>query len=327
MAKQMTKTTARMLILMSLISLAYLVVLARLWNEQIQKGELRGNEVRKQTIRRIRQPAVRGRILTDDGEVLADNVPEFEVVFDIAAMRQPGYSSRTIKHVLDSADKVAAAIHRDNPLTKEKIQSHINYKPALPLTVFTKLSQIELARVSEITPPIHGIEIITIPVRRYKYGDTACHLIGYIRKDDPSKAKDRDKYFYYIPDERGVKGLEKAYDTEITQGDITVRGLRGSPGNSLVKVDFRGYVHTTIGAPRQGMLGHDIVLTLNFKAQRIAEKLISEKKGAMVLLDADSGAVLAMTSRPAYDLSKFVPRLSSAYWRELTSNPDKPLLD
>ena len=90
MAKQITQTTARVLILMSLISLAYLVVLARLWNEQILKGELRGNEVRKQTIRRIRQPAVRGRIMTEDGEVLADNVPEFEVVFDIAAMRQPG---------------------------------------------------------------------------------------------------------------------------------------------------------------------------------------------------------------------------------------------
>jgi penicillin-binding protein 2 len=226
-------------------------------------------------------------------------------------------SSNTIKHVLSSAARIAEAIQRKNPLTKAKIQEHINYKPALPLTVFKKLSKSELAKVAEIIPPISGMQIVTIPVRRYPHHETAAHIIGYIRTDDPSKAVDRDKYFYYIPDKRGVEGIEKAFDTEIRQGEIEIRGLRGAPGNSLVKVDFRGYVHTTIGTPIHGARGHDIVLTLNFKAQSIAEKLMKDKKGAMVLLDADTGAVLAMLSTPEYDISRFVPRLSGKYWRKL----------
>ncbi|MCK5845290.1 MAG: hypothetical protein KAG97_11325, partial [Victivallales bacterium] len=152
MAKTISKSSIRLLIISGLISLAYLIVLGRLWNEQIQNGELRGNEVRKQTIRRIRRPSVRGRIISSDGVVLADNAPKFEVVFEIAAMRQPGYSSRTIKHILRSAGRIAEVIQRENPLTKRKIQEHINYKPAIPLTVFGNLSIIELARVSEIVP-------------------------------------------------------------------------------------------------------------------------------------------------------------------------------
>ena len=315
------------MIISGLISLAYLIVLGRLWNEQIQNGELRGNEVRKQTIRRIRRPSVRGRIISSDGVVLADNAPKFEVVFEIAAMRQPGYSSRTIKHILRSAGRIAEVIQRENPLTKRKIQEHINYKPAIPLTVFGNLSIIELARVSEIVPPIRGMEIVTIPRRRYPWGSTAAHVIGYIRTDDPRNATDRDEYFYYIPDKRGVKGVEKAFDTEIVQRDVRIRGLRGTPGNSLVKVDFRGYVHTTIGTPRQGSRGHDIVLTLDFKAQRIAEKLMKGGKGAMIMLDADTGAVLLTLSFPEYDISKFVPRLSGKYWKELISDSGSPLLN
>ncbi|NOY75116.1 MAG: hypothetical protein GXP32_04910, partial [Kiritimatiellaeota bacterium] len=327
MAKSISKSSVRLLVIFGLISLAYFLILGRLWYEQIQNGELRGNEIRRQTIRRIRRPAVRGMITTSDGVVMAKNTPAFNIVFDIAAMRQPGYSSRTIEYIIASAERVADAIQRDNPLTKMKVREHINYKPALPLTVFTKLTKEELAKASEIVPPIAGMEIVSIPVRRYPHGKTACQLIGYLRTDDPSKAEDRSKYFYYIPDKRGVEGIEKAYDTEISQGDVKIRGLRGAPGNSLVKVDFRGYVHDTIGTPKQGVVGHDIVLTLNFKAQTIAEKLLAGKSGAMVLLDAGDGAVLAMASMPGYDLSKFVPRLSSSYWREITSNPNRPLFN
>ena len=406
MAGKLDKSTIRILILMGLVTLFYLIVAGRLWNEQVLSVSEYDSAITKQTIRPIRQPAIRGRILTSDNYVLADNVPAYNIVFNLSQMRQPGRASRTINHIVNVSEKLAAIMNRENPLkydilfafkkmdggnpeyimkkayqlgkilhrqptlktktinkylkkypkraytvfedlsnkeyeavkdtiknthgimlTENTINNHITYHPALPMTVFQDLNEQELAEVAEITPPIPGMEIITIPVRRYQYGKTASHLIGYIRKEDPKKAKDKDKYFYYIPDKKGKTGVEKAYDQSIQNGDVTIRGLRGSPGNSLVRVDFRGYVHETIGNSIQAKLGHDMVLTLNFKAQQIAEKLMLGKRGAFVLLDASTGAIIAMVSAPEYDISKFMPRLSPTYYKKLLNDPDKPLLN
>ena len=391
---------------MAVLTLLYLVIAARLWKEQVLSVSEYDSAIDKQTIRRIRQPAVRGRIITSDNKVLADNVPVYNIVFDLSNMRQPGKAQNTINYIVAAAKRVAETINRENPLkydilfvfkkmhdgdpnyilekayqfakilhrpptlhrsliekyikkypkraytvfedlstadyekikpeikkipgvilTENSITNQITYHPALPMTVFKNLSEEELAKVEEISPHINGMDIITLPQRRYKYGTTACHLLGYIRKDDPREAEDRKKYFYYIPDKKGKNGIEKVYDTSIKNGDIEIRGLRGSPGNSLVKVDFRGYVYETIGNPIQAQRGHDIILTLNFEAQQIAEKLMRGKRGAFVLLDADTGAVLAMVSSPGYDLSQFTPHLSPAYYHKLQNDPGKPLFN
>lgn len=400
------KATIRILILFGAISLFYLIVAFRLLNEQVWSGSEYDSAIDEQTVRRIRQPAVRGRIMTSDGKVLADNIPVYNIVFDLAQMRQPGRAGKTIKHIVDSSEKLANAMGRDNPLkydisfvfskmnsgdsqyiidkafefakiigrknslnpkiikdfllkqpksaytvfedisiedyesvkkkaketrgvllTDNKIQSHITMTPALPMTVFEKLTEEELARIAEIIPPVLGMDIITIPERRYPHGKTASHIIGYIRKDDPRTADDRSEYFYYIPDQKGKKGLEMVYDESITDGEVTIRGLRGSPGNSLVLVDFKGYVNKTIGNSIEAQLGHDIVLTLDFKAQQIAEKLLLGKKAAFVLLDADTGEIIALASSPGYDISQFTPRLSPTYYNSLLKDPDRPLFN
>jgi penicillin-binding protein 2 len=305
----------------------YLIVEARLWQEQIYYGSKYDKAVSKQSIRRIRKPAPRGRIFSVDRKILADNSPIFNVVFHLAEMRQPGRKSKTFDYLLKAADKAGKAIGRKHALTPEKIQKHRNYTPALPMTVFKNLSTSELAKISEIPTPVPGMEIVTIPQRVYKYRNTACHLLGYIRKDDPSAANDRNDYFYYIPDEKGKKGIEKVYDTSIPEVNVQRRGLRGKPGSSLVMVDFRGFIYKTIGNSLQAQPGHDIILTINFKAQQIAEKLMNNYQGAFVLLNASTGAVITMVSSPGYDISKFMPRLSRKYWGKLINDPKKPLLN
>ena len=313
-----------------------MIIEARLWQEQVYHGSDYVKAVSNQSIRRIRKPAPRGRIFTSDKKILADNIPVFNLVFHLAEMRKPGTRSKTINYILTAADRAGKTIGRTSKLTTEKIQRHINYTPALPITIFENLTTLELAKISELPIPIPGMEIITVPQRRYKYGETACHLLGYIRKDNPQKAADRDEYFYYIPDKKGKQGVEKKYDHSIPVIDIKsdkfsriskLRGLRGSPGSSLVRVDFRGYIHSTCGNILHAQPGHDIVLTINFRAQRIAEKLLKNYKGAFVLLDASTGAVIAMVSSPGYDISKFTPRLSPKYWNKLRNDPKHPLLN
>ncbi len=305
----------------------YAVVVLRLWQEQILQESYHDSAIARQSVRRIRIPAPRGRIFTEDGSMLAGNVPVYSIVFHLQEMRQPGRASKTTDFMLSAADRAADAIGRKHRLTPSSIRTHMNYTPALPMNVFEDLDELELAKISEIPQPIPGMEVVTEPRRKYNFGSMAAHIIGFVRKDDPQSAEDRDQFFYYIPDETGRDGLEKVYDSSIQESKSAIRGLRGTPGSSLVMVDFRGIIHKTLGNSIPERIGHDIVLTINSRAQASAERLLDGKPGSLVLLDARSGAVIAMASSPSYDISQFVPSLSSSYWGTLNSNPDRPMFN
>ncbi|MBN1865017.1 MAG: hypothetical protein JW808_08960 [Victivallales bacterium] len=317
----------RVLAVSAVFFVFYVLVVFRLWQEQILQESYHDTVIARQSVRRIRIPAPRGRIFTEDGAMLAGNSPVYNIVFHLQEMRQPGRASKTIDFMLSAAERAAAAIGREHSLTPESIQTHMNYTPALPMTVFENLDEIELAKISEIPEPVPGMEVVTEPQREYYFGSMAAHIIGFVRKDDPKSAKDREDFFYYIPDETGKDGMEKVYDSSIPESYGAISGLRGTAGSSLVMVDYRGIIHKTLGNSVPERIGHDIVLTINSRAQALAEGLLADKPGAIVLLDAGSGAVLAMASSPSYDISRFVPQLSPSYWGTLNSNPDRPMFN
>jgi len=321
------KTFIRIILLGAFFSLFYAVLVVKLWDEQIRQGEEHRVKVSKQSIRCIRVPAIRGRIFSSDMHLLADNMPGYDIVFHPAEMRQPGKQGKTVNHIFASAQRIGAAIGRKSTLTTKGILQHVNMRPALPITIFRDLSTVEMANAVEVTPQIEGMEIKTIPKRYYPGEKTACHLIGYVGLEDPGSAEDRTDYSYYLPDWTGRDGIEKAYDKTVTCGPQPLRGLRGIPGNEIVRIDNMGFVHETIGTPVPRQNGNDLVLTVNWRAQSIAEKLLADRVGAFVLLDASNGAVLAMVSSPGFDPQAFVPKIKAEDWKKLVNDPERPLLN
>lgn len=128
---------------------------------------------------------------------------------------------------------------------------------------------------------------------------------------------------YYSPDMYGVTGLEKAYDDYLT-------GKNG--GNPLVKAQ-----HDLLHEPTPG---NNIVLTVDPNLQQVAQSALgTNNTGAIVLLDANSGAVLAMVGNPHYDPSQLAldPTLTGdaydqqvqkiqSYWAKLNNDQNSPLL-
>lgn len=312
---------------LALVFLAYYgMLIVCFWQAQVSQGLAHREVVSRQSVRRIRQPGIRGRIVSADGLVLADTVPACTLVFHPAEMRQPGPRQRTIDHLLASATMMSRQLGRPTTLTAEIVSRHLNLRPALPLVVFENLDERQAAVAAELMPPIVGMELISQPLRRYPAGRLACHLVGYVGRDDPGTAADRDDYSYYIPDMKGQGGVELACDESAPLGYRGLRGLRGLPGESMVLVDFRGYVYEPLGTPLPARAGNDLVLTIDARAQAIAEELLLGQRGAFVLLDAADGAVLAMASSPGYDLREFSPRLPTAVWNRLGADPSRPLL-
>ena len=307
----------RIAVIMFAAFLIFSVIAIQLWNVQINNNAEYNDKITRQSVRMIRQPAVRGRIFASDGRTaIAANRVSYRILLRLSEMRL-ARRDRTIQHIMNEAERISRCIGRSNPLTPDKISRHMNLFPGIPMELFEDLTDRELGRASELLPEVTGMEITAEPVRTYPFHSLAAHLIGYVGPGDPQRALDRTDFFYYIPDPSGRTGIEKLYDEM----------LRGSPGKELVLVNSRGFVHEVVGTPVAAQNGHDIVLTLDLRAQQIAESLIAGKEAAMIVMDASTGAVLAMASAPAYDLEDFIPGISREKYKALLDNPGKPFLN
>ena len=316
----------RVFVLAGIILVFVSILIIRLALIQISDNNTYSKSINTQSIRRIRIPAIRGRIISSDGHIIADSIPSYNIVFHLTEMRVYGTRNKSIDHIYKCAQEVADKIHKKLKLTKKNIIRQMNVKPAMPITVFSNLNQKELAIASEISPPIHGMEIIPIPMRHYPDGKAASNIIGYTGKEDSGSAPDRKKYSYYIPDTKGRAGLEKVLDKKINIG-AGYNGLRGQAGSKLVRVNVKGYVHDDLGVNIDTRNGNSVELTINWKAQKAAEKTLEGKNGALVLLDANTGAVVAMASSPTFDSNLFTDGISSKEWKKLLYNTQKPLLN
>ncbi|MCP4179152.1 MAG: penicillin-binding protein 2 [bacterium] len=316
----------RIYIISGIILVFIFILLIKLAFIQVANSNKYSKSINTQSIRRIRIPAIRGRIISSDGQIIADSIPSYNIVFHLAEMRVYGTRHRSINYIYKCAEKIANEFNRKLDITKKDIIHQMNVKPAMPITVFTNLTKKELAIASEISPPIPGMEIVTIPIRYYPDGKAASNIIGYTGKEDPGTASDRRKFSYYIPDTKGRAGLEKTLDKRINI-DVGYNGLRGKAGSKLVRVNVKGYVHDDLGVNIDPRNGNSVVLTINWKAQKAAEKVLEGKNASLVLLDANTGAVIAMASSPTFDSNLFTDGISSKAWKKLLYNPDRPLLN
>ncbi len=314
----------RIIMLGVLALVAFGILLGKLYIEQISHGEEHVKRISRQSIRRIRIPAKRGKIFTSDLKVLAGNEAGCMIVFYPEEMRRPGRRSRTVSYISQAAAAVSSALKKENPLTREKIERHLRISPGLPLVLFRGLTPAEAAPALTVARNWDGIGLEEDDTRMYPEGKMASHLVGYTRRENPNSADDRKSFFYYVPDQTGRAGLEKAFD-RVDYGSAI--GLRGKPGYSLVLVDILGFIRDSELEREEPVDGNHLVLTLDSRAQNLAEKALRGERGAFVLLDADTGAVLAMASNPSPDLSRFTPYLSSEYYRGLLANPGRPLLN
>jgi penicillin-binding protein 2 len=198
---------------------------------------------------------------------------------------------------------------------------------------------IETAVEIEARPELYpGTRIHVATRRMYPQGNLAPHLVGYRTPIGDDVLKERGERFPggdpldYRPGDRvGKIGLERSYERHL-------RGLRGS--RKLV-LDRRGEVLRT-EMVREPRFGNDLVLSLNVPLQQAAEELLDDVTnheredetngkllpippgGAIVAMDARTGAVLAAASAPRFDL-RLLGDPNPAAWGQVLADPRKPL--
>ena len=155
--------------------------------------------------------------------------------------------------------------------------------------------------------------------RYYPYHDGGGHVLGFVGRinvRDVERLKSERRYADY----NGASFIGKT-GIEL----INERQLRGRLGSQEAQVDAHGRILKS-RLIRQPAPGDDIYLTLDWPLQQLAESLLAGERGAAVMIDIDSGAVLVLASNPRFDINKFVFGISQADWDVLNHSKDKPLI-
>ncbi|MGD9782680.1 MAG: penicillin-binding protein 2 [Kiritimatiellia bacterium] len=292
----------------------------RLWTLQVGQGREYQRRLAKQSLRSVRLPGIRGRILDRNGERMADNRPSYCVSLYLEEFRRPGGVQRTVDRVLDTLDRIAETMDRPRQMQAKDVRLHLGRRTPLPLVAWKDLDETAVARFVERAGDFPGAELTTEPVRTYPNGTSACHLLGYVgRADDAtlggSGEEEPEKFHYYLPEMAGRSGVEKRLDGV----------LRANAGGKLeIQVDVAGFKFDEVSRRAPGK-GSDVVLAVDARIQRAAEAVLEGLRGAAVVVDPNNGDVLALASAPEYDPNDFVPAVPAKIWNALLKDEARPL--
>jgi len=303
MVEHTERIRLRLLILLMLTGLFVLTV--GLWRLQVHHGEEHSIAVEKQSVRRVRLPAPRGRIFDVNGVCLADTRPSYCIAIYVEELRQPGKLSKTISKIDEVIGQIEKIIKVPRQVTRKDIELHLQKRLPLPLLAWRNLDMQAIARWEESGVIIPGVDIEIQPLRFYPHGTVASHVLGYVTRTT-APSDDEEEYDFYLPDFVGVSGVEKYYD----------ECLRGESGGSLIYIFASGYKYREdITLPPRP--GKDVRLTIDIRIQKALESALADVEGAGVVVDIRTGEIRAMASTPAFDPNLMASGISKEEWAKL----------
>ncbi len=299
------------------IILSFGILLGRLVQMQLIQGRDYRDQAHNLMIRRVTIKAKRGVVMDRRGRVMVDNEINFNVY--IVPRYFPAEAFGKLKKYLKLDDEQSRHIQR-------KILGAQGDRRAFSLLAVPAITWDQRARLETNAFELPGVRVLTEWKRRYPYGNLAAHALGYI--NEVSRAEIRRLKGYRIADKIGRFGIERQWEYY----------LRGKPGFERFVVDARGQRQKAkrllrlLGPPskrrQRPKNGSNLVLTLDLDLQRIVESSLRwHPAGAAVVVEVNTGRILAMSSKPAFDPAMLSSRLSREQARQLYDNPYHPMLD
>jgi len=298
----------------------FAVILGRLFLFQIWHGRAYSEQARNNRVRLEILPRIRGRILDRNGQVMAENVLSYCLLFDPFEKELVSDTAKVTEVLTNIASLMGNDGLSDWRLLIEKGKG----QPFRAVQLACNLDVRQISLIEEHRSQLPGVRIEARPRRFYPHGELACHLLGYVSEVTQNEIERSPEDVYQPGDVVGRSGVE----------DSREAALRGRNGKEYVEVDARGRrVEPTPDRPplptrELPLAGRDVVLTVDLDLQRAAEGALGEaRSGAVVLMDVRDGAVLAMASRPSFDPNVFSLGLSPDEWVALYTSPLHPLMN
>ena len=300
-----------------------LVLIVRLYQLQI----LRGEEYVSQSVANYRKalfvPADRGIIKDRRGRILVDNRPSFDVFLipafckgkerDEVMTRLSGYlqlGPEEIEHL--------KADYARSWNSKDRLE---RFKPFL---VALDIPRDQVDVIEAHKTEMNCVDLIPAPHRYYRVGQSLGHVLGYMSEVTPDELDQHPEY--RRGQTVGRQGIERRWERE----------LRGEDGKENIAVDAKGRKldkeTNDLLIPENERLvlatpGNNLILTLDQRLQDSADQAFTGRAGAVVVMEAKTGYLLALLSRPSFDPNKMSGRIRRADYQRLDEDPLKPMLN
>jgi penicillin-binding protein 2 len=323
-----------------LMLIAMAAIVTRLWWVQVARGEEWTKKIRGTSSVTVRIPSVRGEIRDRNGLPLVQNRASYEVNFYLPEMvkgyrqrfgRPPETEYRATIHGMPKDMKEADIVRIVNEgvvprlddlklardYNADRLQKHFRTNTEVPFSYMKDIDFETMAKFSEHDVGLPGVDVAIRPVRSYVYGALAAHILGYVGAPDEINREEARKFTFFQGDVEGKSNIEKAMDDY----------LRGKPGVRYMKRSPKGTIEGVVREdPPQP--GGNVVLTIDARIQMITEEALSVVgRGAAVVVDPNTGDILAMASVPSFNPNAFIPSIKAKDWEVLRQNKANPLIN
>jgi penicillin-binding protein 2 len=272
---------------------------SRLAHLQLIQGTRNRQLAENNRIRLIPKQPVRGNIFDRKGKVLASSRLSYAVYLWPIARKRTEWPA-TLSRLSEILKTPASDI--------QKRLEQAGYNSPSLIRIARDISPAQITALAEYSNQLEGVEVDIEAVRNYPNGDLAAHVLGYTGELNEDELAKRQAEGYRMGDIVGQMGVEESFE----------QTLRGEWGGQQVEVDGAGQVLRILGQ-KQAKAGKDVHLTLDLEVQKAAEAALGDRKGAVVALNPNTGAVLAMVSRPTFDPNIFSTRITADTWKQLQS--------
>jgi len=284
----------------------FAILFFRLIYLQIIKGEEYRRLSEKNAVRLKTIKPSRGLMFDRNKRLIVDNRPSFNLKI---VREDAGDVEKTVEKVA----KLIQVPFRELMDSIARAGKGAFYKSVI---LKNDISREQLAIVEAHKFDLPGIHIDIEPTRHYMYKKTAAHLLGYIGQINRKELKTGKYPNLKSGDLIGRYGIEKSFE----------KYLQGKRGGRQIEVDANGRM-IKILRTIDPVSGLDLNLTLDFDLQETAQKLLENKDGTVVAIDPDNGDVLVMASSPSFDQNDFIGGISIKKWKELMTDPGKPMIN
>ena len=296
-----------------------LVLGGRLFQLQVVSGEMYAERAAADRTVEVSVPAPRGLIFDRAGRPVAVSIPSWTVKVRPADLPETA-RGRVLARVAElvGVDRSTLRIRLDafsgSPFDLVPVARGVGRQAAL--------------LIGEEVDDLPGVVVEVEPIRQYldetgaAGGELLSHVIGYTGPISREELESLEIDTYLRDDVIGKTGIEASFEAE----------LRGSPGSRLVERDASGRLLETIEIVREPEPGTNLMLTIDARMQRLATQALTwgmevadVSQGVTVVMNPQTGEILAMVSLPAYDNNKFAGGISADDYSVYLADPDKPL--
>ena len=305
----------RLVVFSVLLVTIFVALFSRLWFLQVLAGDEYQALARENRVRRVESEPPRGRILDRNGNVLVDNRATLSITIDRQLIDE------------EKVPKVLKRLSKVLDVKVKELRERLNDGTVSPYKPVPVANDVTEAQANEIFPyqeRFPGVDIEELQIRKYPYSQLLAQVLGYVGEISAEELKESDQFKkgYRAGDIIGKAGIERTYDSY----------LRGKPRIEQVVVNANNQV---VGKrlKQEQQPGNDLYLSADIRVQEIVERALADgieaargggyeaPDGGVVVLEPDTGDVIAMASYPTYNPSMLADGFSFKDQKLLAGDP------